>query len=202
MQTAIYCRVSTDKQEADNQLQELRAFCKRQKWEISGEYVDVISGGTNKSEREAMNKLFADAAKHKFDLVLFWSLDRFSREGVLPTLNYLNQLESYGVGFKSFTEQYLDSTGIFKDAVISILATVAKQEKIRISERTKAGLETARKKGKQIGRPKVDVDCEEIQRMRKSGFSLRRIAKELGVGLGTITRAVPKGCAEMQPQTA
>jgi len=188
MQNAIYCRVSTDKQEADNQLRELRAFCQRQGWEIYEEYVDVVSGGKQKSDREAMKKMFEDAAKHKFDFILFWSLDRFSREGVLPTLNYLNQLESYGVGFKSFTEQYLDSTGIFKDAVISILATVAKQEKIRISERTKAGLEIARKKGKRIGRPKVDVDCEEIQRMRKSGFSLRKIAKELGLGLGTVAR--------------
>ncbi len=201
MQTAIYCRVSTDKQEADNQLQELRAFCQRQDWKIYEEYVDVVSGGTNKSEREAMKRMFEDAAKHKFDLVLFWSLDRFSREGVLPTLNYLNQLESYGVGFKSFTEQYLDSTGIFKDAVISILATVAKQEKIRISERTKAGLAVARKNGKQIGRPKVDVDCEKIYQLRKSGFSLRKIAKRLKTSLGTVVRTVSKKSIETHAGT-
>ena len=78
----------------------------------------------------------------QFDLVLFWSLDRLSREGVLETLS------SYGVGWKSFTEQYLDSCGVFRDAVLSILATIAKQERIRLSERTMAGLEKARREGR------------------------------------------------------
>src|SRR5262245_53864036 len=72
------------------------------------------------------------ASRHEFDLALFWSLDRFSREGVLETLQYLRTLTSYGVGWKSFTEQYLDSCGIFRDAVLSILATIAKQERIRL----------------------------------------------------------------------
>jgi DNA invertase Pin-like site-specific DNA recombinase len=79
-------------------------------------------------------KLFADAYQRKFDLVLFWSLDRFSHEGALPTLQHLSLLESYGVGYKSYTEQYLDSTGIFKDAVISILAIVAKPARVRLNE--------------------------------------------------------------------
>jgi DNA invertase Pin-like site-specific DNA recombinase len=64
-------------------------------------------------------------------------------------------LTSYGVGGKSFTEQYLDSCGVFRDAVLSILATIAKQERIRLSERTMAGLEKARKEGRVGGKPKV-----------------------------------------------
>jgi DNA invertase Pin-like site-specific DNA recombinase len=89
-------------------------------------------------------------------LVLFRSLDRFSREGASATLQHLNTLESYGIGFKSYTEQYLDSTGIFKEAVISILVTVAKQERVRLSERTKAGLERACGKGTKLGKPGLD----------------------------------------------
>ena len=77
------------------------------------------------------------ASRREFDLVLFWSLDRFSREGVLATLQYLQRLTSYGVGWRSFTEQYLDSCGIFRDAVLSILATIAAQERVRISERVR-----------------------------------------------------------------
>jgi DNA invertase Pin-like site-specific DNA recombinase len=77
--------------------------------------------------------MFADARAGKFDLVLFWSLDRLSREGVAATLNHLEKLTSYGVGWRSHTEEYLDSTGLFKDAVIAILATIAKQERIRRS---------------------------------------------------------------------
>jgi DNA invertase Pin-like site-specific DNA recombinase len=65
---------------------------------------------------------------------------------------YLEQLTAWGVGWRSYTEQYLDSCGIFRDAVISILATVAKQERVRISERGTAGLERARSTGKRLGR--------------------------------------------------
>ena len=65
----------------------------------------------------------------------------FSREGVRETLNHLERLASYGVEYRSFTEQYLDSCGIFKDAVLGISATIAKQERVRLSERTLAGLE-------------------------------------------------------------
>src|SRR5258706_16193145 len=102
--------------------------------------------------------MFQDASQRRFDLALFWSLDRLSREGVLQTLNYLNRLVSHGVGYRSFTEQYFDSCGIFKDAVIAIMATVAKQERIRISERTKAGLDAARRKGVPLGRRRVRID--------------------------------------------
>ena len=70
--------------------------------------------------------MFKDASQRKFDLVLFWALDRLSREGVYQTLQHLNRLESYGVGFRSFTEPYFDSCGVFKDAVIAIMATSRK----------------------------------------------------------------------------
>jgi DNA invertase Pin-like site-specific DNA recombinase len=74
-------------------------------------------------------------------VLLFWSLDRLRREGTVATLSHLQRLHQYGVGYRSYTEQYLDSTGIFKEAVIGILAAVAPQERIRLSERTVAGQE-------------------------------------------------------------
>ena len=86
--------------------------------------------------RPQFQAMLAAASRREFDLVLFWSLDRFSREGVLPTLKHLEVLTSYGVAWKSYTEQYFDSCGIFRDAVISIAATLAKQERLKISERT------------------------------------------------------------------
>jgi DNA invertase Pin-like site-specific DNA recombinase len=78
------------------------------------------------------------ASQRRFDLLLFWKLDRLSREGVRETLAYLTRLDGWGVAWRSFTEQHLDSAGIFKDVVISIMATLAEQERISISERTKA----------------------------------------------------------------
>jgi DNA invertase Pin-like site-specific DNA recombinase len=89
--------------------------------------------------------MFADARARKFDLVLFWSLDRLSREGVSATLGHLERLSDYGVGWRSHTEEYLDSCGIFRDAVLGILATIAKQERIRRSERASAAIARLRR---------------------------------------------------------
>jgi DNA invertase Pin-like site-specific DNA recombinase len=106
MKIALYARVSTKdgRQDTANQLEQLRNFCAAQNWSIVQEYVDKATG--KRSDREQFRQLFAAASRRQFDLVLFWSLDRFSREGVLETLNHLQRLQSYGVGYKSFTEQY------------------------------------------------------------------------------------------------
>ena len=189
MKIAIYARVSTkDKgQETENQLVQLREFAAKHGWTIFREYVDRETG--SKSEREEFQAMFADASKRRFDLLLFWSLDRLSREGVFETLQHLNRFTSYGVGYRSFTEQYFDSCGIFKDAVISILATVAKQERVRLSERTKAGLAIARARGKTLGRPKtVKIHSSEIARLRARGISGRAIARELGISDRSLRR--------------
>src|SRR5579864_2828874 len=154
MNCAIYARVSTRDKNQDfrNQLIALGEFAGKQRWRIVAEYVDEQSA--KDGNREQFQRMFQDASTRKFDVLLFWSLDRLSREGVLETLQHLNRLTSYGVGYKSYTEQYFDSCGVFRDAVIAILATVAKQERVRLSERTRAGLAIARSRGKQIGRPR------------------------------------------------
>ena len=126
--------------------------------------------------------------RRKFDLVLFWSLDRFSREGVLETLHHLQRLAQYGVGYRSFTEQYLDSCGIFKDAVLSILATIAKQERIRISERVHADLAKARKQGRIGGRPRLILNHTKVLALSQEGATVREIAEEMGVSPASIHR--------------
>ena len=185
----LYARVSTkDKgQDTRNQLSQLREFAAKQGWTIVREYIDHASGkrSDNRSEFKAM---LAAASRHEFDLVLFWSLDRFSREGVLATLQHLQTLTSYGVNWKSFTEQYLDSCGVFRDAVLSILATIAKQERIRISERTVAGLERARKQGRIGGRPRVVTDRRKVAQLRAAGKSLGEIAAEMNLSKTTVAR--------------
>jgi DNA invertase Pin-like site-specific DNA recombinase len=188
MRIAIYARVSTkDKgQETENQAIQLRELAAKQGWTVSGEYIDRESGA--KSDRSEFQLMFQDASRRRFDLLLFWSLDRLSREDVLETLQYLNRLTSHGVAYRSFTEQYFDSCGIFKDAVISILATVARQEKVRLSERTKAGLAVARSRGRLICRPGLKVLPAEIARLRASGLSLRAIGRQLCISEGSVRR--------------
>ncbi len=183
MEVALYVRVSTGRQESRNQVAQLRAFARKQGWKIVREYSDTDSG--SKADRKQFKRMFSDAAKREFDLVLFWALDRFSREGVSRTLSYLERLAASGVEWRSFTEPFFDSCGPFKDAVISILATLAKQERIKISERTIAGLQRARAEGKVLGRPRCEVDLASIRRLRKQGQSWRQVGRALGISPAT-----------------
>src|SRR3954453_15390269 len=189
-QIAIYGRVSTDdgRQDAANQLIELREFAERSGWDIVHEYVDKASGKT--ADRPQFKRMFDDAAKRRFDLVLFWALDRLSREGASETLNHLNKLTAYGVDWRSYQEAYLDSCGPFKDVVISLMATLAKQERLRISERTKAGLKRAKREGKTLGRPRVAVDLEKVGDLQSKGMGLRGIADKTGWSLSSIMRTL------------
>ena len=150
MRVAIYCRVSTDKQEAENQLLALREYTKRVGWTTHKEYVDIISGAEN--SRPAFNLMFEDAHKKLFDVVLFWDISRFSRSGTLYTLQKLEELDNLGIQWHSYQEAYFSTAGQFKDAIISIMATLAKIQREQISERTKAGLARARAAGAQIGK--------------------------------------------------
>ena len=165
--------------------------CQKQKHEIFCEYIDEASGA--KSNREHFKRLFDDAHRKEFDLVLFWALDRFSREGMLETLKHLEKLTSWGVEWKSFTEQWLDSAGVFKEVIVGIMATLAKQERIKISERTIAGLATARRRGKTLGRPKKIFDRERLRKLRKDGRTLSFLAKEFGISRTHASRVAKEG---------
>jgi DNA invertase Pin-like site-specific DNA recombinase len=190
---ALYARVSTKDhgQDYENQLRDLRQFVERKAsdcWTLAQEYTDRVSGKTDK--RPAFQRMFEDASERKFDLLLFWSLDRFSREGVLETLQHLQRLKASGVQWWSFKEEFLRSVGPFADAVLSILACIAKQERIRLSERVVAGLNRAKAQGKVLGRPKAKVRTERVLHLRERGLSTREIAAETGVSAMTIQRTL------------
>ena len=144
MKCAIYARVSTGEQEEENQLVQLREYAKNKEWEVYKEYAEKVSG--KEDSRPEFNAMFADAHKLLFGVILFWDLSRFSRSGTLFTLQKFKELDNLGIAWHSYSDQYLSSAGPFKDVVISIMATLAKIEREKISQRTKAGLELARKK--------------------------------------------------------
>jgi DNA invertase Pin-like site-specific DNA recombinase len=187
---AIYARVSTDDkgQDVDNQLLQLRAYCARQGWKISREYVDHVSGKSG--ERDEFKRLFVDASRRLFDVVLVWALDRFTREGVFETFDYVRKLTTHGVQFESYTEAHFRTTGPAGELMLAIAAWIAKQERLRISERTKAGMERAKRAGKQIGRPCRVYDHDKVRRLRDDGFSLRAIARKLGISFMTVSRTL------------
>lgn len=164
---AIYIRVSTEKQELRNQLADLKAYCSKNEWKAVKEYSDVVTGKEIREEkRPGFTELFADAHKRKFDIVLFWDLSRFSRAGTLYTLQKLQELKNLGIDWVSYQESYISSLGQFSDIVISIMSTLAKLEREKISERTKSGLRTAKAKGKLLGRP---------ARMCENGHKMARV---------------------------
>ena len=114
-----------------------------------------------------------------------------ARRPTTYTINYLHELESYGVGFVSYTERYLDSTGIFRDALIGLLAALANQERIRLSDRVKAGMARARIEGKHVGRPRLDDRTRrQVRELRqqKPDLSIRAIARETEVPYATTRR--------------
>ena len=150
MRIAIYVRTSTDSQDNENQLIELRAWAVAQGHTIVATYQDVASGARR---REQLDDLFDAARRRKFELVAIWSLDRLTREGPLQTLLYLQRLTAMGIRAYSHQEPYLDPSLPFYESIVAFLADIAKWERARRSERTKAGLQRAVKEGKRLGRP-------------------------------------------------
>jgi len=185
MKVAIYSRVSKESSDNMNQLIQLRDYCQKMGYDIYQEYGDVVSGA--KEHKPKFEVMMMEAAKRRFDLLLFFSLDRLTREGMRKTIFYLQQLEDYGILYKSFSEQYLDSSGIFKDVIIGLLSTLAKQERIRISERVMAGLKRARQNGRIGGRPTLNENqIKKLRKMRTAGVNIVSISKELKISRGTI----------------
>src|SRR5204863_8695487 len=153
---AIYARVSEEDrvQEPENQLLQLREWCGAAGHQVVGEYVDYVSGGKSADRRPNLAALMDHAHRRQFDVVLVWALDRFSREGMVPTIGHLQRLASYGVAFHSYTEPLLSTDNeMVRDIVLAVMSSLAKLERQKISERTKAGLARVRAKGTRLGRP-------------------------------------------------
>jgi len=185
MKVALYLRISKESSELDNQRLVLQDYCDKMNYEVVDIYADIISGASTK--RPDFNRMLSDASKHKFSLLLFYSLDRFSRSGTRDTIRYLQMLDDYNVMYKSYTEQYIDSSGIFKDVIIALLSTLAKQERIRISERVHAGLARARQQGRVGGRPSLDASkIDKIRQMKSDGSSIVSIANALQISRGSV----------------
>nr|BDD44710.1 hypothetical protein 16 [bacterium] len=166
----LYARVSTKEQNSETQLRELRDYCKDEGYNLCDEYIDNgVSGGTG--DRKEFLRLLADADRKRFDLVVIWSLDRLSREGISNTLGYIKRLRKANVALESLQEKWLDpSDDKIGELILSIFAWVAEQERIRIATRVKAGRDRARAEGKHMGRPKGSKDKK---RRRRSGYHLR-----------------------------
>lgn len=163
MKVALYARVSLDEtdkedrryQEPENQLEPLRNWVKNQNWIIVNEYVDRCSGGDR--NRPSFIQMMNDAMLLKFNAILVWKLDRFSREGISHTLAYITKLQGRNVALKSMTESWLDTSkdNPISEVILAIMSWVAAEERRKISERTKLGIQRRKNLGIwKGGRPK------------------------------------------------
>jgi DNA invertase Pin-like site-specific DNA recombinase len=189
MRVALYARVSTvgNGQDPQVQLRELREYCERRGWGVASEYVDVGISGT-KEKRPSLDRLLADAHRRRFDAVVVWKFDRFARS-VSHLLRALETFQTLRIEFVSLTEGVDTSTPMGK-MVFTVLGAVAELERSLIVERVKAGLRNARAKGKKLGRPRRVLDASRITALRSQGVGWRAIAKQMGVGVGTLYRGI------------
>jgi DNA invertase Pin-like site-specific DNA recombinase len=185
---AVYSRVSTVGQGQDSTMQtrELIEYCERRGWEIFDSYVDEGVSG-KKDSRPQLNRLMADAHVRRFDVVVVWRFDRFSRS-VSHLCRTLETFRALRIDFVSMMEQ-IDTTTPAGTFVFHVLAAVAQSERETTVERVRAGLRNARSRGKRLGRPRKDVDVARIKALRASGHSWRSIAAVMKLSVGTVHSA-------------
>ena len=199
MKVAIYARVSTSdkEQNVETQLLPLRDFLLAQDWEVYREYGDQAPAN-DLAHRVQWRQLLDDAAKRKFTLVLVFKLDRAFRS-VKHMHDTLAAWEMVGVSFQSLRERFDTSTALGR-LLLNLLAALAEFELELIRERVKAGMDRARRQGRQIGRPKVtdrkafkkrfgDI----LERLNGGDIFRRQAAKELGIGYATLKRLLDAG---------
>ncbi len=187
---AIYARVSTGEQDPNNQLDELRTVADRMGWLVVAEYVDHgISGVKGREQRPAYDELYGAIVRREVDLVMAWSVDRLGRS-LQQLVALLSDLQAKGIDLY-LHQQGIDTTTPAGKAMFQMCGVFAEFERAMIRERVKAGVERARAQGKKLGRPRTPVVIEErIRAARRQGKGIKRIARELGIGVSTVQRVL------------
>lgn len=187
---AIYARVSSNGQNPDMQLRDLRQYAKQRKFKVFKEYVDVGISGTQ-DKRPQLDQLMEEARKRKFDSVLVWRFDRFARS-TKHLVDALHEFKDLGVDFLSYQEN-IDTSSAMGEAIFTIISAIATLERDILAERVQGGLRRARAEGKVLGRPQVEIGPRKLKkaaRMRREGRSYQDIAAALSVPKTTLYRAL------------
>jgi DNA invertase Pin-like site-specific DNA recombinase len=185
---ALYLRVSTDGQTTDNQRLALEAVAAQRGWSVVTTYEDTgISGAKGRDKRPGLDKLLRDAARARFDVVMGWALDRLGRS-LADLIGTLKELEAAHVDL-FLHQQAIDTTTPAGRMFFHVTGAFAEFERDMIRSRVNAGLDRARARGVQLGRPKVAGKVERAIRDRlAAGEGMLKVAKALGVGTGTVQR--------------
>jgi DNA invertase Pin-like site-specific DNA recombinase len=183
---AVYARVSTFNQTADNQLHELQRVAALRGWSIVATFRDDgISGAKGRDGRPALDALLKAATRREFDLIAVWSIDRLGRS-LQHLVTTVNDLHAQGVQLY-FHQQAIDTTTPSGKLMFGVFSSFAEFERDLIRERIKLGVERARKEGKKLGRPSSITDSTRaaIVELYKKGMSPKKISQTLRCGVGT-----------------
>ena len=184
---ALYCRVSTVDQNPESQNLDLKQFAAQRGFQIVQNYTDHGFSGT-KARRPALDQLMEDARRHKFDVLMVWSIDRLARstKHLLQTLDELNGL---GIQFLSQREA-IDTEGPLGRAIVVIVSAMAELERCVIIERVRAGMRRAKLEGRRIGRAPLQVNRAALLRDRERGLSLNQLAKAHDISKASVCRVL------------
>lgn len=184
----IYARVSTGEQSIRNQVRELRALAQRHSWDVGQVFTDEgISGAHGRDKRPGLDALLKGVVARDFDIVLAWSIDRLGRS-LRDLLSLLDELREKRVDLY-LHQQKLDTSTLSGKALFQMLGVFAEFERGMIRERVKAGIERARADGTTLGRPRSPLATEaRIRRELGKGLGIRRVARALKCGTGTVQR--------------
>jgi DNA invertase Pin-like site-specific DNA recombinase len=187
---AIYARVSTDHQTTTNQITELRAVAERHGWEVAGEFLDhATSGAKGRDQRPALDALLKRATRREFDVIAAWSVDRLGRS-LQHLVSFLDEIHGKRIDLY-LHQQGIDTTTPAGKALFQMCGVFAEFERAMIQERVRAGLKRAKAQGKILGRPRVRPEVERrILAARAKDYGIIKIAKEVGVGVGTVQRVL------------
>jgi DNA invertase Pin-like site-specific DNA recombinase len=195
LKAAMYARVSTTGQTADNQLLALRTFASARGWTVT-EFVDSgISGA--KEKRPALDAMLAAVRARKVDLVATVKLDRLARS-VHHLVAMVREFEALGVDL-IVLDQAIDTTLPAGRLLFHVLAAISEFERDLIRDRVLAGLKRARAQGTRLGRPRTPVDLGRVAQMRAAGTSIRAVARALGIAPMSVSRALADLAARRAP---
>lgn len=178
--------MSSEEQTFENQRPDVEGLVRARRLELVERYEERASAA---KARPAFDRMLEDARRGRFDVLVVWALDRFGRS-MVGNVQAVLELERQGVEVLSVREPWLDTGGPVRSLLLAVFGWIAEQERLRLSERTRAGMERVRRTGKHIGRPPARVDVARARRLQREGLSLPDVARRLGVSASTLKRSL------------
>ena len=196
----IYARVSTNSQDYDRQISDLREYAKNMDYIVVKEFSEKISGAKKVAEREQLSELLQFVEAHNIDKVLIYECSRLSRR-IVDFLQVIEQLTEKGISLFILQNslETLQSDGKpnpIAQFVMGMIAQFCSMERSLIRSRMKSGYDHFRSNGGKVGRKQgytKTVDAmkeeyaEEIRLLRK-GISLRNISKITHTSVNTLRK--------------